>query len=171
LRDAVPIPPLKPNATVPVPAPTEPSATGFGDEGINRLHVFVAGQREHVVDEVIRDTRHTQCRGQQDRRFDFAEFVDLRRACEFAEAIADEDRAGHFFAKQIAAVWQNRGDSGAHVIAADESRVADKDAADVRDGVEWARRKNANRDAGFARAWSVLAVTHKSDGHNESKDK
>src|SRR5438876_8300837 len=86
-REEVPMPPLKPNATVPVPAPTEPSSTGpplaflmaantssrvmcrprisfrypsfrLADQRVNGLDILVSRQGRQVVDERVGDTRH-----------------------------------------------------------------------------------------------------------------
>ena len=45
---------------------------------------------------------------------------------------------------------QDRGDAGADVVAANDRRLPDFDAGDVRDGVERAGRKDADGDAEVA---------------------
>ena len=55
--------------------------------------------------------------GERDRRFDRAELVDLRRAGELAEGVADEHRARHLLLKHIAGVRHDDGDAGANAVA------------------------------------------------------
>ena len=130
--DDVPMPPLKPKATVPVPAPTDPSSTFralalliaaktssrvmcrprmslrkpslvSATSGLIDCTSSLPRESEHIIDQKIADVRNAQRRGQQNRRFDLAEFVDLRRAHQFPETVADKNRARNFFLKQISA--------------------------------------------------------------------
>jgi len=130
------MPPLKPNATVPVPEPTEPSSTDpplavfdggehilphdvsspdvvqvsvvcFADQRVDGLDILVSRQSQHVVDERVRNTRHTQGGCEQDRSFDFAKFIHLGGASQLAEGVTEEDRAGHLFAENISGMWQD----------------------------------------------------------------
>ena len=50
---------------------------GFADQWIDRLHSFVARQREHVINDCIGHARHVQRGRQHDRSFDLAEFIHL----------------------------------------------------------------------------------------------
>ena len=147
-RDDVPMPPFQPNATVPVPAPTAPSSTAPLVRAVDRRRDVLARARAgrgcrsappSLVSPTSALTERTfslpGCASvqrttassaaptrervrQHDRRLDRAELLDLRRAGELAERVADEDRAGHLLAEQIAAVRQDRRDAGAHGIAA-----------------------------------------------------
>ena len=86
---------------------------GFGDQRIHGLHVLVAGKAEHVSDERVGHAGGGKRGGQQNRRFNLAQLVDLRGAYQLAERIAHKDRPGNFFSEEIAAVGQDGGDSGA----------------------------------------------------------
>ena len=90
--------------------------------------------------------------GQDDRRFDRAQLVDLRRAGQLAEGVADEDRAGHLVLKHVAAVRQDRGHPGPDAIAFDDRRVSDAHAVDVGDRIARAARVDADDDAEVSRA-------------------
>ena len=61
-------------------------------------------------------------------RFDVAQFLYLRGACEFSETVADEYGTGDFFSIEIAGVRQNGGHSRADIVSADYGGVADGDA-------------------------------------------
>ena len=58
--------------------------------------------RQHVVDQRVRDARDIERVRQQDRRLDCAEFVHLHEADGLAEAIDDMAGGGHFLAEEIA---------------------------------------------------------------------
>ncbi len=49
-------------------------------------------------------------------------------------------------------------DAGANVVAADDGRVSNEHAFNIRDGVEWTSWKYADRDAEVTSAWAVLCV-------------
>ncbi len=161
----MPIPPFHPNARVPVPAPTLPSSTapslrrgdrrshvvgphvqpanvveaavvGFADERVDGSHVGVAVLLQRPLHQPFDRGADAQRVGQRDRRFDRAELVDLRRARELAEGVADEHRAGHLLLKHVAGVRHDDGHAGANGVAGDERRVADAHAGDIGDGVE-----------------------------------
>ena len=124
----MPMPPFQPNATVPVPAPTEPSSTvpsfadsdrgedlvapyvtapnvvqvavvRLGDDRVDRTDLLVAGKLEHPLDQRVGDAGDVQGVGQQDRRLDLAKLVDLSRTHQFAEAVAHEYGRRDFFLK------------------------------------------------------------------------
>jgi hypothetical protein len=97
---------------------------------------------------------------------DLAELVHLRRAHELAEAVADEDGPRHLLLKEVAAVRHDGRDAGAHVFAANQSRVADSHAFNVCDGVESSGRQHADDEADVARARSLLfaaRLSHKGE--------
>ena len=158
------MPHFQPKHIVPVPAPTDPSATGPADAVrmaartsavvTGRLRMsfsppsFVSptsaltdrtcslpGLRERVPDHRVDSDAHGQGVGQHDGRLDGAELVDLRRAGQLAEGVADVDRAGHLVLKEVAAVRKNRRHARADVVPANHRRVADADAWNIRDGV------------------------------------
>ena len=159
------MPPFHPNAMVPVPAPTAPSATaplvgrgdrrrdvialhvhaadvveravvGLADERVDRADVLVAGPRERPSDDGVERRADGERVREDDRRFDRAELFDLRRSRQLAERVAHEDRARHLFPKQIAAVRQDGRHPGAHGFGADDGRVADGNPRDIGDGIE-----------------------------------
>ena len=128
------------------------AVVGLADQRIDGPHLLVAGQRQHVVEQGVGHARHVERGGERDRRLDLAQFVDLRGAGQLAEGVADEDRAGHLFAEQIAGMRQDRRDAGANIVAANQRGVADADAGHVGDGVERPARQRAGWNADFGRA-------------------
>jgi hypothetical protein len=64
----------------------------------------------------------------------------------------------NLFAKQIPGVRKDCGDAGTNVVAADDRCVADENAVDVCDGIEWTSGQDPDDNAGFTRAWSVLSL-------------
>ena len=117
------------------------SVIGFAHQWIHRLDAFIAWQAKHVVQNRIRHTRHIQRGGERDGSFDFAEFLHLRRTCQLAECIADENRSGNLLTKQIAGVRQNHRHACANRIALIESDLADAHAADIGNRIERAARQ------------------------------
>src|SRR5262249_18236266 len=88
--------------------------------------------------------------------FDLSQLVDLCRASQLAEAVADEDGSGHLLLKEIARVRQYRRDPGANAVAADHGGMADRNAVHVCDGVARPGRQNAHDQSHIARPWSFL---------------
>ena len=70
---------------------------------------------------------HRQGVGQHDGCLDGAQLLNLSRAGEFAKSVSNKDCARNFFAKEIAAVWKNRSNASANVVAANESRISLRD--------------------------------------------
>ena len=140
------------------------------DERVDRAHLLVPRQRQHVVEQRVGHARHVQRRGQEDRRLDLAELLDLCRPRDLAEAVADEDRARHFLLKEAPAVRQHRGHAGADGLAADDGGVPDADAGDVGDGVERPRLERADDDAHVPRARPRLGGRRRGgDGGSEER--
>ena len=100
--------------------------------------------------------RRRQRVGEDDWRFDRAELLHLGRTGELAEGVADEHGARHLLAKQVAAVWDDRGDARADGVAVDERRVPDPHAGHVGDGVERPRAPESWRDPGSRAPVDVL---------------
>ena len=200
-REAVPIPPFHPNACVPVPAPTDPSATGpstalriaaqnvlardvqaadvvqaavvrLADERVHAAHVRVGLLRERPRHDRLERRSDAQRVGQDDRRLDRAELVDLSRAGELAERIADEHRSRDLVSKQIAGVRKDRRHTGAYAIAADDGRVTHAHAADVRDCVERTGIEDTWPDAELtgARPVARLGGAARNAGDDRKKD-
>src|SRR5256714_1543726 len=144
----------------------------LGDDGVYGAHLLVSGKREHPFDQSVGDARDVQGVCEQDRRLDLAEFVDLRRTHELAEAVADEDGGGDFLAEEVAAVRKYRRHARANVRALNQCRVSDAHALHVCDGVESARGQHADHEADVARAWSfrfaaVLCHQRQEQGERE----
>ncbi len=53
----------------------KPGIVGFADERINGADIFVAGQGKHIVDEAVGDAKNVEGAGEQDGRFQFAQFI------------------------------------------------------------------------------------------------
>jgi hypothetical protein len=108
----------------------------FANQRVDRLHILVSRQGQHVVDQRICHTWHAQGRCEQDRGLDLAEFIHLGRTRQLAEGVAYEDRARNLFAEQIAGMRPDGGDTRAHVVATDDGRVPDFDAGNIGDRIE-----------------------------------
>ena len=131
------MPPFQPKACVPVPAPTLPSCHRAGAWRPRGLHHVrrpdvqaadvVQSRRRWSRRPARSPTARRRCRtarastarplrpprrrervGQDDRRFDRAQLVDLRRSGELAERVADEHRARHLLLEHVAAVRHDR---------------------------------------------------------------
>ena len=162
------MPPFHPNATVPVPAPTLPSATAppDADSSARRTASAVTGRARmsfsvpsfvSATSGLIDRTRsipgcasiHStiasaafQTQSVQVSRIGVSispSSFDLRAARELAEAVADEHRRGHALEVGVARVREDRRDSGADLVAFVERHLSDAHAGDVGDGVERAR--------------------------------
>jgi hypothetical protein len=160
-RDDVPMPPFQPNTTVPVPAPTSPSSTGppfacgedvvwrnvsspnivqesvirFANHRVDRQHILVARQRQHVADYRVGYARHAGGGRQQDRRFDIAHLIDLRGPCQLSETITHKNCARHFLAVKIAGVRQHRRHAGTNIVPANNGSLPHLDTPNVSDGI------------------------------------
>jgi hypothetical protein len=80
--------------------------------------------------------------GGDDRALDLAALVDPRGAGHLAIAVEREPGAEHRRIEGAAAARQDRGDAGAHLPAIgeilDQGDLADGDAGDIGDRIEWA---------------------------------
>src|SRR6266566_4819971 len=95
LRLDVPIPPFHPNATVPRPAPTAPSATGPSAAARMALRTSASG---------VGRAWHAQRAGQHDRRLQLAELIHLRGAGKLAKSVSHDDGRRNFLPERIAPV-------------------------------------------------------------------
>jgi hypothetical protein len=104
---------------------------------------------EFLADGSARNGEHADAGGggQQDGRLDVAHFIYLSRAGQFSETTAHKDRARHFFAIEIARIWQHGAHTGADVVAAVNGGVSDFDAGDVGDGIARSGWKDTDLDA------------------------
>lgn len=138
----------------------EPAIVSFADERVGAGNVFIAGLRDCPVSDGRGSVKDAKGVGEDDGRFDLAEFVDLRGADEFAESVVDEDGAGDFVLKEIAGVRKDGSDAGADVVAFGESDLADKDARDIGDGVFGAGVVRAEGETEVAGAWPRVGGRH-----------
>src|SRR6185503_1823642 len=113
---------------------------------------FVARQPKHIVQNRIRRAGHAERRCEQDRRFDLSQLIDLSRACQLAERIADKHRTRHFLPKEIATVRQDRRYPGSNILSARDSYLANLNASYICEAVQRSRGKNANNESQVARA-------------------
>ena len=120
------------------------SVIGFADNRIDREHLLVARQGQHIADQSVGHARHACGRRQKDGRFDVAHFLYLRGANQLSETIAYENRAGHFLAIEVAGVWQNGRHTGADVVAANDGLLPDFDTGNIGDRIERPDRQNAD---------------------------
>src|SRR5690606_36300362 len=141
----------------------EVAVVGFADHRIDRTHVVVPGEGERVVDQRVRRGGHGERVGRHDRGFDVAQLRDLGGAGQLAEAVADVHRGRHLLAEDVARVRHDRGDAGAHVVAANQGLVADGHAGDVGDRVPVPRGQDAERDPVVAQV-PVLRVRRQACG-------
>src|SRR2546426_1901140 len=184
-REDVPMPPLKPNATVPVPAPTEPSSTDpplaflMAANASSRVMCrprmsfrypsFVSPtsglmdstssfprQHQHVVDERVSHTRHAQSRCEQNWGLDLAKFIHLGRTSQLAEGVAHENRARHLFPEQIAGMRKDGGHASAHIRATDDGGVPDLNASDIGDRIKRPGRQYADLQPQGGGTWSCI---------------
>jgi hypothetical protein len=189
------MPPFKPNATVPVPAPTAPSSSshvfdrfdrmligdsaranvveapvvGFADDRVHREHAFVARLRERPAHRALGNLSDGQRVRQQDRRFDFTELHDLGRAHELAEAVADDHCRRHLVLEHVAFVRDDGRHAGANTIAFDDRAVADANATHIGDCVERAGIEDTDGHAELAQARALL-VFGPCCGHRSKQD-
>ena len=115
----------------------------FADDGIDRGDAFHSWLCDELRDECVGRAPDAQGTGEQDWRFEFAEFLDLGGAHELAEGVADVDGCGNAIEEEIAGVRQDGRDARMDGVAADDGGVADFHAVDIGDGVVRAWRKDA----------------------------
>ena len=73
----------------------EAAVVGLADQGVDLAHLFVAGLAERVADHRVHRGADAERVGQDARRFDLTELVDLGLAGELAECLSDEHRPPH----------------------------------------------------------------------------
>ena len=134
---------------VPAADVVEPAVVRLAHDGIDRSDLLVSREAERPVDDGVRRRRDAQGVGQDDRRFERAELLDLGHAGELAVAVADRDPGRDLVLEEVADVRQNGRHARPDVLPFDERDLADLDPGDVGDGVERARRENADDEAEF----------------------
>ncbi|MNX88072.1 hypothetical protein D3C86_1200290 [compost metagenome] len=130
----------------------EAGIVGLSDDRIDRHHFFVTRLRQCVAVDRLDCPAGCKRIGEDDRRFEFAKFLDLGRACKFAEAVIDGEGGGHLVLKEVAAMRQDRGCAGADRVAFDDGRMADGHAFNIGDGIERAGLEMAGRQADIAQS-------------------
>jgi hypothetical protein len=139
-------------------------------DGVDRAHRLHPGACEQPLDHRVGRLPDAERAGQQDRRLELAELLELCRADQLAEAIGDVERRRHALAVEVAAVRKDRGHAGAHRVALDDGRLADAHAGDVGDRVQRPRRHHADRDTGFTRARPLgRALGIERSGHQQQR--
>ena len=90
------------------------------------------------------------------------QLIHLSRSGQLAKSIADENRTGNFFAKEIPAVRQDRSYPRSHVVTANDRAVTDAYSGHVGDGIEWPGRQDTHDYAGLARTRppGILCLRH-----------
>src|SRR5207247_7956152 len=131
------------------------SVVGLGDKRVGGAHVGVARKVKQVGEHGVGGARDAQRAGEDDRRFQLAELVDLGGASELAERVAYDHRGGDLVTEHVPAGREDRGDAGIDRVAAGDGRVADADPGHVGDRVKGARRQYAHDDADVARAGAL----------------
>jgi len=129
----------------------EEAIVGLADHGIDRHDALVAGLAERPFDRARHTLRNRQRVGQDNRRFDLAEFFDLGGTGELAEAVTERETGRNLVLEEIARVRQDRRHTGAYASALDQREMAYRDAGDIRDRVQRARLQHAGTDADVAR--------------------
>ena len=115
----------------------------FAHERVDRANRLVARLRQGVGDDRLEGGPNGQSVGQDDRRLDRAQLLDLRRAGKLAEGVAHENGARDFLLKQVAAVGEDGRDARMDLLSIVDRRMPDPDSRDVGDGVEWSGREDA----------------------------
>ena len=192
------MPPFQPNATVPVPAPTAPSATGPVDADVSaartcsgeigrdrmsfRVPSFVSattGLIERTLampgcssshsDHRVGRLPHAERAREENRRLQLAELAQLRDAGDLPEPVADVERRRHAIGEQIAAVRKDRRHAGANAVALDDRRLPHAHAGDIGDGVQFARREHARLDAQIAGARTLRNGRRGAETHSKEQ--
>src|SRR5262249_52961363 len=98
-----------------------------------------------IIDQRVGNSRHVQGGGEQNRRLDFTQFVDLSRASQLAECVADEYGARHFLLEEITRMGKHGGYSGADIRSPCQRWMSDRHTRDIGDGIQRSDRKNTDR--------------------------
>src|SRR5687768_8124051 len=136
----------------------QPAVVRLTDERVHRSYRFVALGVQRVVDERLDGRRDGERVRKDDRRLNRPQLVDLRRAGEFAESVADVNRARDLPLKQITLGRDDGGDTGADQVAFAQRRVAYLHASDVRNRVMAPRLHDADAQANVAGATGLIGL-------------
>ncbi len=75
------------------------------------------------------------------------------RPSQFAESVSNKHCSWHLLAEEIASVRQDRGHTGAHLLAVYDRCLPDQDASYIGDGIERSRRDHPDLHARLAHTW------------------
>ena len=129
----------------------------FAHKTVDAHDGFVFFILKRPIDEAVDRRGNAHRVRQDDRRFEVAELLDLRIARHLPEAVPEKNAAGDLRLKNVARMRANGRDAGVHADAVVvQSHVPDEDAFDVRNGVVFARREDADSDAVFTSALSAV---------------
>lgn len=143
------------------------AVVGFAHDAVDAPDVLVVGKGEGVVDDAVQAGGDVEGVGEDNRRFNVAEFLDLRIAGHLAEGIAQENARGHLFFEDVAAVGQDRGHARVCALfVVVHVDLADENARHVRDGVVGAGLQHADFNAVVARAQRDLFGQGGRGGHH-----
>src|SRR5438105_12638668 len=90
------------------------------------------------------------------RRFDLAQFVNLRRSGQLPESISHKDSARNLLTEEVSSVCQDCCDSGSDVIALNERRMPYQHTCNISDGVQLAGRQDFHIYTDFAHARAMF---------------
>ena len=145
----------------------ETAVVGLTDHGIDRSHLLHVRLRQQPADHRVGGSPYTQGAGEEKRRLELRVLLELRHAQELPEAVHHEEGGGHSFSKDIAAVWQNRCDTGVDRIPRVNRRVSHPDAGDVGDRIQRAGGEHPDDDPDIACTWPRRHLTAKGERGEE----
>jgi hypothetical protein len=131
------------------PDVVQPAVIGFTHHRIDRCHGFISRNRQYPVDDGVGRPGYAQGIGQDDGRFNLAQFPDLGAAHQFAIPVSNGDAGGHFVLVDVVRMRHNGRGSGADVFVFDHGHMPHPDGVNIGDGVERSRRQNAGGNPQF----------------------
>jgi hypothetical protein len=148
---------------VPASDVVQPAVVRLADDRIDRFDAFVLREAEDVVENGIGCRGYAQRVGEDDGRFEVAQFLDLCRAHELPETVGDVNGGRDFFLKDVAVVRQDGRDARSDILAFDESQVVLRPNSRSRgrpSGERWAgptrKRNNAQKATVFIKLLALF---------------
>ena len=120
------------------------------------LYEMVSGKRAFRGDTAADAMSAIGC--EQDGGLDLAKFIHLGRTSQLAEGVANENRARHLFAEQIAGMRQDGCHASAHVVATGDGRLPDLNASNIGDRIQRAGGQDANSQPQIRGAGSCIGT-------------
>ncbi len=130
----------------------------FTHDRIDRADRFVAQLRQRIGHDRLKSGADGQCVGQDDRRLDRPQLLDLCRAGELSEGVAHKHGAGDLLLEEIAAVGEDGRHAGVDLIPLVDGRLPDSNATDVGDGIQRPGWEDARRDTQVTRSRPALVT-------------